>query len=210
MHGAFLTGLREAANIANFASARSSRIKLNRTPFKNAHACASLLADLFREPNIEFGSFAVIFARNDSDSKSAAILRVALSDPQKRSQEGARPDLLHSNKLLFKQLQSHFNQQQELHVYTLLSKQQALELREVRGGDDVRLSYLDEKLGVKLGISKLKTGTLKRKLIRRAKIVSNSKLARPFNSNMVKVSEGIKAMNQAPREMIGVEGYSKT
>ncbi|CAI0410941.1 unnamed protein product [Linum tenue] len=215
MHGAFLTGLREAANIANFASARSSRIKLNRTPFKNAHACASLLADLFREPNIEFGSFAVIFARNDSDSKSAAIL------------------------------QSHFNQQQELHVYTLLSKQQALELREVRGGDDVRLSYLDEKLGVKLvgrkglgptadsliasikaergsrkaastcialksGISKLKTGTLKRKLIRRAKIVSNSKLARPFNSNMVKVSEGIKAMNQAPREMIGVEGYSKT
>ncbi|CAI0410948.1 unnamed protein product [Linum tenue] len=124
MHGAFLTGLREAANIANFASARSSRIKLNRTPFKNAHACASLLADLFREPNIEFGSFAVIFARNDSDSKSAAILRVAL--------------------------QSHFNQQQELHVYTLLSKQQALELREVRGGDDVRLSYLDEKLGVKL------------------------------------------------------------
>ncbi|CAL1387017.1 unnamed protein product [Linum trigynum] len=247
MHGAFLTGLREAANIANFASARSSRIKLNRTPFKNSHACASLLADLFREPDLEFGSFAVIFARNDSDPKSAAILRVALSDPQKRSREGARPDLQHSNKLLFKQLQSHFNQQQELHVYTLLSKQQALELREVRGGDDVRLSYLDEKLGVKLigrkglgptadslissikaergsrkaastcltlkpgGTSKLKTGTLKRKLVRRAKIVSNSKLARPFNSNMVrvKVSEGMKATNHAPCE-IGIEDNSNT
>ncbi|CAI0442641.1 unnamed protein product [Linum tenue] len=167
MHGAFLTGLREAANIANFASARSSRIKLNSTPFKNSHACASLLADLFREPDLEFGSFAVIFARNDSDPKSAAILRVALSDPQKRSREGARPDLQHSNKLLFKQLQSHFNQQQELHVYTLLSKQQALELREVRGGDDVRLSY---NLGCHFmflgGTSKLKTGTLKRKLVR--------------------------------------------
>jgi lysine-specific histone demethylase 1 len=35
-------------------------------------------------------------------------------------------------------------------VYTLLSKQQVLELREVRGGDEMRMNYLCEKLGVKL------------------------------------------------------------
>jgi lysine-specific histone demethylase 1 len=125
-------------------------MKVNRTPSKNAHTCASLLADLFREPDIEFGSFSVIFGRKNPDPKSTAILRVTFSEPRKKSQEGSRPDQRHSNKLLFQQLQSHFNQQQPLHVYTLLSKQQALELREVRGGDETRMNYLCEKLGVKL------------------------------------------------------------
>ena len=150
MHGAFLSGLREAANMARYDSARSLRIKVDRTPSKNAHSCASLLADLFREPDLEFGSFSVIFGRKNADPKSAAILRVTFNEPRKKSQEGSTPDQQHSNKLLFQQLQSHFNQQQQLHVYTLLSRQQALELREVRGGDEMRLNYLCEKLGVKL------------------------------------------------------------
>ena len=150
MHGAFLTGLREAANMAHHANARSLRIKIGRNPPKNAHSCASLLADLFREPDLEFGSFSVIFERKNADPKSTAILRVTFNEPRKKSHDGSKPDQQHSNKLLFQQLQSHFNQQQQLHVYTLLSRQQALELREVRGGDEMRLNYLSEKLGVKL------------------------------------------------------------
>ncbi|KAL3581378.1 hypothetical protein D5086_015710 [Populus alba] len=150
MHGAFLSGLREAANIAHYAGARALRVKVNQSPSNNAHACASLLADLFREPDIEFGSFSVILGRNNPDLKSTAILRVTFNEPRKKSQESSRPDQHHSNKLLFQQLQSHFNQQQPLHVYTLLSKQQVLELREVRGGDEMRMNYLCEKLGVKL------------------------------------------------------------
>lgn len=149
MHGAFLTGLREAANMANYANARASRMKIDRSPSKNAYSCASLLADLFRDPDLEFGSFSVIFSGKNGDTKSPAILRVMLNEPRKRNYEGGRPDQ-HSNKLLFQQLQSHFNQQQQLHVYTLLSRQQVLELREVRGGDEMRLNYLCEKLGVKL------------------------------------------------------------
>lgn len=150
MHGAFLSGLREAAKMARYAGARASRMKVHQTPSKNAHTCASLLADLFREPDLEFGSFSVIFGRKNADPKSMAILRVTFSEPRKKSQEGSRADQQHSNKVLFQQLQSHFNQQQQLHVYTLLSKQQALELREVRGGDEMRMDYLCEKLGAKL------------------------------------------------------------
>ncbi|KAK9283469.1 hypothetical protein L1049_011714 [Liquidambar formosana] len=150
MHGAFLTGLREAANMSQYANVRALKIKVQRSPSKNAHSCALLLADLFREPDLEFGSFSVIFGRKNSDPKSTAILRVTFSAPRKKSHEGPRPDQQHSNKLLFQQLQSHFNQQQQFHVYTLLSRQQALELREVRGGDEMRLNYLSEKLGVKL------------------------------------------------------------
>ncbi|KAJ6357974.1 hypothetical protein OIU78_005747 [Salix suchowensis] len=239
MHGAFLSGLREATNMIRYAGTRASRMKVNRTPSKNAHTCASLLADLFREPDLVFGSFSVIFGRKNPDLKSTAILRVTFNEPRKKSQEGSRPDQRHSNKLLFQQLQSHFNQQQPVHVYTLLSKQQALELREVRGGDEMRMDYLCEKLGVKLigrkglgptadsliasikaergghktpatslglrsGMSKLQKVTLKRKLVRRAKIVrSSNKYVPPLKLNMVnvKVSEEIHTTNQPPPEM---------
>nr|XP_010918622.1 lysine-specific histone demethylase 1 homolog 3 [Elaeis guineensis] len=151
MHGAFISGLREAANMAHHANARALQIKVERSPSKNTQTCAALLADLFREPDIEFGSFSVIFGRKSSDPKSTAILRVALGGPRKKSSnEGTKADQQHSNKLLFQQLQSHYNNQQQLHVYTLLSRQQAMELREVRGGDEMRLHYLCEKLGIKL------------------------------------------------------------
>lgn len=241
MHGAFLSGLREAANMAHYANARALRMKVNRNPSKNAHSCASVLADLFREPDLEFGSFSVIFGRRNADPKSTAILRVTFNDPRKKSHDGSKPDQQHSNKLLFEQLQSHFNQQQQLHVYTLLSRQQALELREVRGGDEMRLNYLCETLGVKLvgrkglgptadsvialikaergnrkpasmlsslksGTSKLKPGTLKRKLVRRAKImrsINGSSLS--ANSNLVigKVPDENKNTVQAVSNAVG-------
>ncbi|KAG7630721.1 SWIRM domain [Arabidopsis suecica] len=148
MHGAFVTGLREAANMAQSAKARGIRKRIDRNPSRNAHSCAILLADLFRDPDLEFGSFCIIFSRRNPDPKSPAILRVTLSEPRKRNEDPKADQ--HSNKILFQQLQSHFNQQQQIQVYTLLTRQQALDLREVRGGDEKRLYYLCETLGVKL------------------------------------------------------------
>ncbi|KAK6156338.1 hypothetical protein DH2020_010586 [Rehmannia glutinosa] len=142
MHGALLSGFREAANMAHYARVRALSSTVEKNPSQDAHTCASILADLFRQPDVEFGSFAVLYGRKDADSM--AVLRVTFGGDRKK------PDQQYSNKLLFEQLQSHFNQQQEFHIYTLLSKKQALELREVRGGDDARLNYLCEKLGVKL------------------------------------------------------------
>ncbi|CAN6469081.1 unnamed protein product [Victoria cruziana] len=152
MHGAFLSGAREAAHISNYANARTSKVKVGHGLSKNLQSHAAVLADLFRQPDLEFGSFSVIFGPQSAEPKSEAILRITLGGSRKRSNsEGTKPDHQHhSNKLLFQQLQSHFSQQQQLHIYTLLSRQQALELREVRGGDEVRLNYLCEKLGVKL------------------------------------------------------------
>ncbi|KAJ0970302.1 hypothetical protein J5N97_023179 [Dioscorea zingiberensis] len=146
MHGAFLSGLREAANMAHHANARALKMKIDRSQSMNTESCAALLADLFREPDLEFGSFSVIFGR--SDPKSAAILRVTLGGSRKKTNNDAvKADQQHSNKVLFQQLQSHYNQQQQIHVYTLLTRQQALDLREVRGGDEMRQNYLSEKLG---------------------------------------------------------------
>ena len=151
MHGAFLSGLREAANMVHHAKSRAKKLKAERSPSKNTQFCASLLADLFREPDMEFGGFSVILDPKTSDPKSTVIVRVTLGGSRKRgAQEGSKVDGQHSSKPLFQQLQSHYNQQHQIHVYTLLTRQQALDLREVRGGDEMRLHYLCEKLGVKL------------------------------------------------------------
>ncbi|XP_012447701.2 protein FLOWERING LOCUS D [Gossypium raimondii] len=235
MHGAFLTGLREAANMAKYAKSRTAKKKINRSPSSNAHSYASALMDLFREPDLEFGSFSVIFCQKNANPKSPAILRVTISEPRKKNLESSKTDQQHSNKVLFQQLQSHFNQQQQLHVYTLLSKKQAFELREVRGGDEMRLNYLCEKLGIKLvgrkglgptadsiiasikaqrgvrkpsstplapksGTSMLKTGTLKQKFIRKAKIARKTKGLIPpvVNAANGNLSEEIKLIKQAP------------
>ncbi|XP_058739350.1 protein FLOWERING LOCUS D-like [Vicia villosa] len=124
-------------------------VKVENSP-SNAHTYASLLANLFREPAIELGSFSIIFAQKNAYPKSLAILRVTFGEPKKKYHEVAIQDQQqHSNKLFFQQLQSNFNQQQ-LHVCTLLSTQRALDLREVGGGDEMRLNHLCEKLGVKL------------------------------------------------------------
>ncbi|KAL3649636.1 hypothetical protein CASFOL_006039 [Castilleja foliolosa] len=199
MHGALLSGFREAANMSHFAKVRSLGSTVEKNPSQNAHTCASILADLFRQPDVEFGSFAVLYGRKNANS--VAILKVTLGGNRKK------PDQQYSNKLLFEQLQSHFNQQQEFHIYTVISKQQALELREVRGGDESRLNYLCEKVGVKLlgrkglgssadsviasikaersnrshsrkslssGIIPSKVASTKQKLVRKAKIVRSS------------------------------------
>ncbi|GFP94348.1 protein flowering locus d [Phtheirospermum japonicum] len=199
MHGALLSGFREAANMSQFARVRALGSTVEKNPSQNAHTCASILADLFRQPDVEFGSFAVLYGRKNANS--VAILKVTLGGNRKK------PDQQYSNKLLFEQLQSHFNQQQEFHIYTVISKQQALELREVRGGDESRLNHLCEKVGVKLlgrkglgssadsviasikaersnrshsressssGILPSKAASTKQKLVRKAKIVRNS------------------------------------
>ncbi|KAL8052070.1 hypothetical protein ABFX02_06G189500 [Erythranthe guttata] len=146
MHGALLSGFREAANMAHHARVRASRSNVEKSLTQDAHTCATILADLFRQPDVEFGSFAILFGRNNAGSM--AILRVTFGGHRQKQ------DQQYSNKVLFEQLQSHFNQQQEFHIYTLLSKQQALDLREVRGGDESRLDYLCNKLGVKLVVRK--------------------------------------------------------
>ncbi|GLJ06652.1 hypothetical protein SUGI_0044070 [Cryptomeria japonica] len=148
MHGAFLSGLREAANISNVANIRSMPSKVERGLSKDIQSYAALLADLFRHPDLEFGSFSVLFDPQSNDPKSTALLRVMVGGTRRKNSDNPKADQQHSNKLIFQQLQSHLSQQ--LYLYTLITQQQALELREVRGGDEIRLRYLYEKLGVKL------------------------------------------------------------
>lgn len=151
MHGALLSGLREAGNIAAQAANKLMPAKIERGIPKDTQAYALLMADLFREPDLEFGCFAVLFDPRTSEPKLPVLLRVMIGVGAKKKLNdggGSSDQLSFPQRILFQQLQMHH--QQQLHLYTMISRHQAIELMEIRGGDKVRLVYLCEKLGVKL------------------------------------------------------------
>lgn len=137
MHGAFLSGLREAGNISTFAGSRSVS-RGDRVVPKDIQSYAAILADIFKEPDLEFGSFSIIFDPNNSDPKSYVLVRLTVGGSGKKKpaevEKNGAPPL----------------DQQLLHLYTIITRRQAFELMEVRGGDKPRLVHLSEKFGVKL------------------------------------------------------------
>ncbi|KAH6823634.1 LSD1-like 1 [Perilla frutescens var. hirtella] len=75
MHGAFLSGMREAAHIMRVARRRS----VSPTAKVNAINHESNDVDpLFESPDLAFGSFAVLFDPQSTDVESNALLRVAV------------------------------------------------------------------------------------------------------------------------------------
>eukprot|EP01018_Ginkgo_biloba_P030990 Gb_14064 [translate_table: standard] len=174
MHGAFLSGLREAANISRVASNRSMPLKIERTFSKDNQSYAALLADLFREPDLAFGSFCILFDPQSVEPNSTSLLRIMFGGSKKTS-DIAKLDGENPFKLIFQQLQLPLNQQpQQLQLYSLLSRQQALELSEVSGGDEERLRYLCEKFGARL-VGRRGLGALGDALVTSIKIVRSSR-----------------------------------
>ncbi|KAL3699325.1 hypothetical protein R1sor_017347 [Riccia sorocarpa] len=132
MHGAFLSGLREAGNITTLASTRVYSSKGERGSIqKDIQSQANILVDIFKEPDLQFGSFSVVFDPQSSDLKSHVLVRLTIGGRDK--QEGQADQ-----------------QRQSVHLYTIITRKQAFELFELRGGDKLRLIYLSDKLGVKL------------------------------------------------------------
>lgn len=120
MHGAFLSGMREAANIFREAKRRSliSPNKLN-----DVDEEVDNLNKLFDAPDLTFGSFSVLFDPGSNDLDSKSLLRVQFG--------GGKLDLAC------------------LCLYALISRKQVIELSGV-GGDDKRMRMLNHEFGVRL------------------------------------------------------------
>ncbi|GBG75206.1 hypothetical protein CBR_g19719 [Chara braunii] len=140
MHGAFLSGLREAGNIANTAFASSAPAEAEERVPSDVQSFASTLCDLFEQPDVEFGCFGVIFDPRSMAADSSALIRVVVrgGDPMKGVNGGGGAANAQEEQLL------------QLHLYSVILRWQAIELREVKGGDNVRLHILTERYGVKL------------------------------------------------------------
>ncbi|GFQ08531.1 lysine-specific histone demethylase 1 homolog 3, partial [Phtheirospermum japonicum] len=143
MHGALLSGFREAAYMSRYASDRASGLTVKKKPSeKKENARVSVLSDLFKQPDEEQGRVALLYGRKRADSR--AILRVTFG--KNRNKTGQQ----YPDDLLLEQLQSNLNQQKEFYMYRIISKKLALELTELRGGEDAWVKFLIEKPRVKL------------------------------------------------------------
>uniref|UniRef100_A0A5B7AYD2 Amine oxidase domain-containing protein n=1 Tax=Davidia involucrata TaxID=16924 RepID=A0A5B7AYD2_DAVIN len=141
MHGAFLSGLREASCI--FRATRSRQSNPRKCLQRNVGPNNDILVDLFRKPDLAFGKFLFIFDPLTEDPKSMGLMRVTFGksscefsgeDCNKRETENSCQHLLN----------------QPLQLYTVLSREQAHELQLMTGGDESRLSFLFKNLGLKL------------------------------------------------------------
>lgn len=113
MHGAFLSGMREAANILRVTRWES------KTPCyttKNVAVQDNDLNKLFAKPDMSFGSFSVLFNPNPNNLDSSSLLRVKIGRDA--------VDCPY------------------LYLYTLLSKKQVIELSQV-DGDENRMKMLN-------------------------------------------------------------------
>ncbi|KAG4992019.1 Lysine-specific histone demethylase 1-like 1 [Glycine soja] len=120
MHGAFLSGMREAANILRVAKRRSS---MPIDTSKSVNQENDDLNKLFVKPDLTFGSFSALFDPNLNDLDSSSLLRVKIG--------GA---VLDSG---------------SLYLYALLPKKWVIELSQLEG-DENRMRMLNRNFGVSL------------------------------------------------------------
>ncbi|XAR68380.1 Spermine oxidase [Bertholletia excelsa] len=141
MHGAFLSGLREASRILRVTRIRQS----NHGKYMPKHVIASndILDNLFKYPDLAFGSFLFVFDPQTEDAKSMGIMRVTLERSTSEFCSGHSLKKERANGC-------HPASNGPLQLYTILSCEQAKELQLVNGGDLNRLSYLFKNIGLGL------------------------------------------------------------
>ncbi|WCJ32125.1 hypothetical protein M5689_013567 [Euphorbia peplus] len=127
MHGAFLSGLREAARILKVSRSFQSNSR------KSTRVSSDTLLDLFKRPDIAFGKYSFVCNPLTEDPKSMGIMRITF--------ESCREDLK-------KELENTLNL--PVHLYVVIPRYQAHELQLMTGRDEDKLSYLTKNLGLNL------------------------------------------------------------
>lgn len=140
MHGALLSGYREASNMARVAVARLYPSKAGSTEPRDLRSYSSVLGDLFKDPDLKFGNFAVIINEQVSDLSSLAILRVHMVSPPVKCAKVQETQEKQTTGIIVPE---------ELFLYTTITRDQAFDLSRLED-DNERLQHLCNKFGVKL------------------------------------------------------------
>ncbi|MBA0843904.1 hypothetical protein Goarm_001052 [Gossypium armourianum] len=135
MHGAYLSGLREASRILRATRGRQNYFR--RSVQRNVGPSSDQLGDLFKMPDLVFGKFSFVFNPLTEDPKSLGLLRITF--------DNCTDDM---RKVLEKSCDPQSNQ--SLQLYAALSREQAHELQMVTGEDESKLVYLINNIGLKL------------------------------------------------------------
>ncbi|GLT77021.1 hypothetical protein SLA2020_486470 [Shorea laevis] len=135
MHGALLSGLREASCI--YRATRSRQNSAKKFTQRNVGPSNDVLLDLFKKPDQVVGNISFIFDPSTEDPRSMGIMRITLGTKEHSYNEESANSCLNSTNL-------------PLPLYTFISREQAQELQQVTEGDESRLLHLIKNLGLKL------------------------------------------------------------
>jgi lysine-specific histone demethylase 1 len=135
MHGAFLSGVREASCI--YQATRFCQNSAKKFTQRNVGPSNDVLVNLFKKPDLVLGNFLFIFDPSTEDPRSMGIMRITLGNREHSFSEESANSCLNSTNL-------------PLPLYTVISREQAQELQQVTEGDESRLSHVIKNLGLKL------------------------------------------------------------
>eukprot|EP00252_Welwitschia_mirabilis_P008464 TRINITY_DN2031_c0_g1_i1.p1 TRINITY_DN2031_c0_g1~~TRINITY_DN2031_c0_g1_i1.p1 ORF type:complete len:866 (+),score=120.55 TRINITY_DN2031_c0_g1_i1:53-2650(+) len=153
MHGAFLSGMREAANICKAAANHRPLTPTVDNALSNGPERSSIsISELFIKPDLSFGWFSVLFDPRSEDPNSMVLLRVSFSKKTvtSKADTGCNGQPENISNFSSQHEQRPKQNSQQLHLFCVLSRQKVLELREISERDDERLKYLCQKLEAKL------------------------------------------------------------
>ncbi|KQJ95042.1 lysine-specific histone demethylase 1 homolog 2 [Brachypodium distachyon] len=148
MHGALLSGLREASRILRASESRVNSDHKKYALQKSIRPPDGILEDLFTEPDLEFGRFSFVSSSmTPDDPESEGLLRITLEKhlllhPEKPVLEGDQKDQ--------KPAAEKKAAQEAFHLYATVSREQANQLQLAGDDDRARLALLCKDLGVKL------------------------------------------------------------
>ncbi|XP_051152258.1 lysine-specific histone demethylase 1 homolog 2 [Andrographis paniculata] len=134
MHGAYVSGLREASRILQATRARRQQNHIRRYLQKNPAPSIDALLTRFKKPDLAFEGFSFVFPPSE-DPKSLGLMMVTIGETascdgtDERDQPSSNPSL---------------------RLYAQISREQALQLQQVTGAGSNKLGFLSRNLGLKL------------------------------------------------------------
>ncbi|CAN1775397.1 Lysine-specific histone demethylase 1 homolog 2 [Linum perenne] len=135
MHGAYISGLREASRILK--ASKSQNHSSRKSVPKNITSSSDTLENLFKRPDLSFGNCSIVFNPLEEDPQSMGIMRVTFDTGDSNLKEEFENSLKCPLNL-------------PLQLYTMISRQQAIDAQRVTGGEKAMLAYLTKTLEVKL------------------------------------------------------------
>ncbi|KAH9619559.1 hypothetical protein KSS87_012501 [Heliosperma pusillum] len=141
MHGAFLSGLREAGHI--YRTTRTQQHNGKKFGQKAPGPIFDTLVDLFRRPDLILGKFIFVLDPFTEDRKSLGLLRVSFEDRSSELCSGC-------SSLVDRGVKCPEHSCLPLQLYGIVSRQMVEQLQQVNGSDRDRMFFLFKNLGVKL------------------------------------------------------------
>ncbi|XP_078176280.1 lysine-specific histone demethylase 1 homolog 2-like [Carex rostrata] len=132
MHGAFMSGLREAACIVRATEDRLVSNPDLKRPIAKSSVSGDVLVKLFKEPDLAFGSFAFVFSEGSEDSNAMGLMRVSFQKPVNGNAGKGN------------------SVEDQLYLYAIVSREQVEEMQVASADDKSRLQFLYNTYSVKL------------------------------------------------------------